>query len=807
MKENKRMCAHRPAAGQGLVEFALVVPVLVFLIMGIIDFGRIIAIYNEASNATREGLRYGLVNPKDCTGVEAVVKQSLLLIDSRTVDVTIQLDDGMAGDDHVVATCPIANPDNLTIQPGWRLRVGLKTDVSPLTPIVNNLIASIPLSYAGARTVYNEAGVYQAPPPSGKIKGNVTAWGCQMVKETVQGTEARPIDVINVIDMSGSMDYGWNGRSGSTPKKITSAKNALTMFNNMMDTAFGDKVGLVTFPGEIQTVSSYRYTCSSSSTNKKYLGKIRSSLTTNVASINAIIAGLSANGYTPLADGIRRGHEAVLGAGHVAEHVPVLIVASDGMANVRPGTSDSDPINGRLTGFNGTDPVSPPCNEEAHAGVLNEALLAKEAGIVIFTIAIGNDFNAEALEQAASPGFFFQVTSQEELEAAYASIRSVVTTIEVREVPRIVEQPAEGALIIINDGQGHSFTTRADANGDYSFYNIPYGDYSFQATAVYTGTTYDTLTDGVGGDGADVAVNLNGDAATQDLYMTTSAPQCVVGEPEPTVTPGPTPTTGPAATPTTGPTAVPPTPESQPLYVNITYPSSDGDVISHIDDTGFEAMAYDPNVGFTNGAGIVQVQFQLYTPSDVKILDRTESAVAYCAFSGDAPCPTWNSQASVSFDDAPEGDYTLKARAYSNTLGWSDWVERVFTLRKPAYFIQIVNPAADGAIISAESQTRFEVVAYNEVVGMDNGDGVNRVEFQIYRGSSQILQHTETQEAYCCFNGNSPCPTWQRWNGSTDYSTRRWSQLSDGNYTLQVRVLWTTGVWSDWVVRTFRIDK
>ncbi|MBN1886647.1 MAG: pilus assembly protein [Thermoflexales bacterium] len=806
MKKNKWMQANGAAVGQGLVEFALVVPVLVFLIMGIIDFGRIIAIYNEASNATREGLRYGLVNPKDCAGVEGVVKQSLLLIDSRTVAVTIQLDDGMAGDDHVVATCPIANPANLTIQPGWRLRVGLKTDVSPLTPIVNNLIASIPLSYAGARTVYNEAGVYQAPPPAGKIEGNVTAWGCQMVKETVQGTEERPIDVINVIDMSGSMQYGWRGNGDySSPRKIQSAKDALTMFNNMMDIAFGDKVGLVTFPGTIQTVSSYKYTCSNSSTNKKYLAKVRSGLSTDVVNINGIIASLSADGYTPLADGIRKGRQAVLGAGHVEEHVPVLIVASDGMANVRPGTSDSDPINGRLTGFNGMDPVSPVCNEEAHAGVLNEALLAKEAGIIIFTIAIGNDFNADALQAAASPGFFFQVTSQEELEAAYASIRSVITTIEVREVPRLVEQPAEGAWIVINDGQGHSYNTLADANGNYTFFNIPYGNYTFQASAVYTGTTYDTLTDGVNGAGADVAVNLNGDVATQDLYMTTSSPQCVVGEPG--TPPNPTPT-GPAPTPETGPTPIPPTPAPLPLYVDITYPSSNGATVSALSQTGFEALAYDPDAGLTNGTGIAQVQFQLYTPSGAKILDRTESTVAYCVFSGDAPCAAWDSNASVSFDDAPNGSYTLKARAYSNTKGWSDWVERSFTLSKPVYFIQITNPAADGATISDDDQTAFEVVAYNEAVGTDNGDGVTKVEFQIYQGSTKILQHTDTQAVYCAFGNYASCRTWRNWyTNSSEYSSKKWNQVSDGNYTLQARVLWSTGVWSDWVVRTFRIDK
>lgn len=522
MKENKQKCASR-ATGQGLVEFALVIPVLVFLIMGIIDFGRFIAMYNEASNATREALRYGLVNPTDCAGVVAVAKQSMLLIDSKTVAVTVQLDDGMAGDDHVVVTCPIADPSSVIIQPGWRMRVGLKTTVSPLTPIVNNLVSSIPLAYVGARTIYNEAGVYQAPPPAGTISGNITAWGCQLVQDTIQSTEKRPIDVVNVIDMSISMNYTWSGGK----QKLASAKTALTMFNNNLDTVLGDKVGLVAFPGTKQTVSTYSKECGGTS-KELHKATIKSGLTSNVANVNKIIKGLSTVGYTPIADGIRKGRQTVLGAGHVADHTPVIIVASDGMANVDPGTDELDVKYGRLTGFNGLAPVSPPCNAPAHNGVTNEAQVAKEQGIIVFTIAIGDDFNADALQAAASPGFFFQASNEAELLAAYNSIRDVIVTLVVGEVPMIVDQPAEGARITISDGQGHSFTTLADANGNYTFYNVPYGNYTFQASTVLTGTTYDVLTDGINGGAADVAVNLAGDAATQDLFMTTSTPACVV---------------------------------------------------------------------------------------------------------------------------------------------------------------------------------------------------------------------------------------------------------------------------------------
>lgn len=46
--------------GQGLVEFALAIPVLLLLTVGIIDFGRGVAAYAQLSNCAREGARAGI---------------------------------------------------------------------------------------------------------------------------------------------------------------------------------------------------------------------------------------------------------------------------------------------------------------------------------------------------------------------------------------------------------------------------------------------------------------------------------------------------------------------------------------------------------------------------------------------------------------------------------------------------------------------------------------------------------------------------------------------------------------------------
>jgi Flp pilus assembly protein TadG len=48
--------------GQGLVEFALILPILVLVLVGVFDAGRMVYAYNAVSNAAREAGRTAIVN-------------------------------------------------------------------------------------------------------------------------------------------------------------------------------------------------------------------------------------------------------------------------------------------------------------------------------------------------------------------------------------------------------------------------------------------------------------------------------------------------------------------------------------------------------------------------------------------------------------------------------------------------------------------------------------------------------------------------------------------------------------------------
>jgi Flp pilus assembly protein TadG len=144
--------------GQSLVEFALVFPVLMLMVFGLIDGGRLVYAYNTLSNAARDAARVAIVNqtatapasgtntcdttsadawPQGC-GVAAAQALSL-----STSDVTVTYTNPLDG-----STCvPLANPSciaNLAV--GWQVTVTVSTSFQPLTPIAGTVIGSVPLS-------------------------------------------------------------------------------------------------------------------------------------------------------------------------------------------------------------------------------------------------------------------------------------------------------------------------------------------------------------------------------------------------------------------------------------------------------------------------------------------------------------------------------------------------------------------------------------------------------------------------------------------------------------------------------------
>ncbi len=127
--------------GQGLVEFAIALPILLFLVLGIIESGRLLFIYNAVSNASREAARYGAgvgddgagtqLRYRDCTGIVATAKRVGSLAGINGSDISIAYDNNGSG---FTPGCPPSEPPYVAL--GDRIRVSVSVPYQPIVPLI-----------------------------------------------------------------------------------------------------------------------------------------------------------------------------------------------------------------------------------------------------------------------------------------------------------------------------------------------------------------------------------------------------------------------------------------------------------------------------------------------------------------------------------------------------------------------------------------------------------------------------------------------------------------------------------------------
>jgi Flp pilus assembly protein TadG len=131
--------------GQALVEFAVAAPVMLIVIVGLFDVGRLVYINNELSHAAREGARWGAVQGRAAdqaagtnTGVTDAVNAGIVV--APGTNVTVACSDVGAG----TTTC--ASGDLLT--------VNVSAAVAPITPLIGDVIGPLVLSSEAQMTIH-----------------------------------------------------------------------------------------------------------------------------------------------------------------------------------------------------------------------------------------------------------------------------------------------------------------------------------------------------------------------------------------------------------------------------------------------------------------------------------------------------------------------------------------------------------------------------------------------------------------------------------------------------------------------------
>ena len=75
--------------GTAILEMALLLPVLLLVVLGTIDFGRAVYVHNALANAARDGARFASVDPTNTTCIKTLAERNSSLANLGNSDVTV----------------------------------------------------------------------------------------------------------------------------------------------------------------------------------------------------------------------------------------------------------------------------------------------------------------------------------------------------------------------------------------------------------------------------------------------------------------------------------------------------------------------------------------------------------------------------------------------------------------------------------------------------------------------------------------------------------------------------------------------
>ena len=156
----RRRGLRRADRGQGLVEFALVIPIIILLVVGFLEIGRAVFAYNTIANASRQAVRVAAVNQvpdvTDCDASRPVEDPFDPHWSLRGCAIAAGAALGLTAANVSVAYAAPAST-TLTCTPtlhvGCIATVTVTYDYTISTPFVSMLISNISMSQASDMTV------------------------------------------------------------------------------------------------------------------------------------------------------------------------------------------------------------------------------------------------------------------------------------------------------------------------------------------------------------------------------------------------------------------------------------------------------------------------------------------------------------------------------------------------------------------------------------------------------------------------------------------------------------------------------
>ena len=181
-----------------MVEFAIVFPLLVVLLLGIIEVGRVMFSYSIAIAATREAARYGaaiqdigggIPQYQDCQGIRDAATRFGKFAGIGDADITIKYSD----DAGVYSTvCPPSQEVGLTDY----ISVTIDTSIKPITPMGS--YTSIPISSSSSRTILNKIRLGESDTGVGALAGLASDVNFTTTSQTAEESRGTIVAVLEL---------------------------------------------------------------------------------------------------------------------------------------------------------------------------------------------------------------------------------------------------------------------------------------------------------------------------------------------------------------------------------------------------------------------------------------------------------------------------------------------------------------------------------------------------------------------------------------------------------------------------------
>lgn len=165
----KQLKVHRLHRGQGIVEFALALPIFLTLVVGVFEVARMLMAYISAYSSAREATRYaasigaaanGEPRYRDCVGIRDAAKRGGFLAGIEDANILIRYDPGPVDAEFVdLPACP------QEVLMGDRVLVRVTVNYEPLFGLIPGL-KGFSMTTTNARTIVKDLDVRGTPGPS-----------------------------------------------------------------------------------------------------------------------------------------------------------------------------------------------------------------------------------------------------------------------------------------------------------------------------------------------------------------------------------------------------------------------------------------------------------------------------------------------------------------------------------------------------------------------------------------------------------------------------------------------------------------